>query len=225
MLKEKIKGIVKRSAILTKFITYLRTRITTYRYLRHNQMSLCFQGCIVRDIIGKHNQIEIKGGSKLDSLKIRIRGNNNSLVIEENCQFGSKCSIWIEGNDIKVKIGKNCTFTTLCHINAQEDNSIISLGEDCMLSNNIIIRTSDSHPIYDITSKKRINLPAPVMIGDHVWIAPNTKIMKGAVIPNNCIIGSDTTVSKCFEEPNCLIVGRPAKIVRKEVAWTREHLF
>ena len=94
-----------------------------------------------------------------------------------------------------------------------------------MFSNHIIVRTSDSHPIYDRITKERINKAESVKIGNHVWIAPNTKIMKGSIIPDGCIIGSDTTVSKPFDEKNALIVGRPARIIRRDVEWTREQLF
>lgn len=63
------------------------------------------------------------------------------------------------------------------------------------------------------------------VIGNHVWIAPNSKIMKGAVIADGCIVGSDTTVAKEFKQPNSLIVGRPARVVKSNVNWTREKLF
>lgn len=94
-----------------------------------------------------------------------------------------------------------------------------------MFSNHIIVRTSDSHPIYDKITNERINNALPIVIGNHVWIAPNTKIMKGAIIPNGCIIGSDTTISKQFLETDSLIVGRPARIVRQNIAWSREQIF
>lgn len=93
-----------------------------------------------------------------------------------------------------------------------------------MLSNHIIIRTSDSHPIYDVTTRKRLNSAKSVAIGEHVWIAPDTKIMKGAIIGNGCIVGSNTMVNKSFPD-NSLIVGMPAKIVKSNIYWTREKLF
>ncbi len=94
-----------------------------------------------------------------------------------------------------------------------------------MFSNHIIVRTSDSHPIFDLVSGERLNKPDSVTIGNHVWVAPNVKIMKGSVIPDGCIIGSDTTTSKAFYEKNVLIVGRPAHIIKKNINWTRDKLF
>lgn len=113
----------------------------------------------------------------------------------------------------------------MCHINAQEDGTSIIIGEDCMFSNNIIVRTSDSHPILDITTGERLNKADNIQIGNHVWVAPNTKIMKGSKIADGCIIGSDTTVSKEFNRPNCLIVGRPPKIIKDNVTWNRDKIF
>ncbi len=114
--------------------------------------------------------------------EVRIRGNNNTIIIHENCVIGDRCSFWLEGNNIKIEVGANITFTNTVHLCAQEDNSEIIIGDDGMFSNSIIIRTSDSHPIYEISTNKRINYSQNVHIGSHVWIAPNTKIMKGAVV-------------------------------------------
>lgn len=106
------------------------------------------------------------------------------------------------------------------HICAQEDNSTIHIGKDCMLSNNIIIRTSDSHPIYDKLTGSRINFSKNVFIGNHVWIAPNSKILKGANIGDGCIVSSNTMVSKSIND-NCLVVGMPSKVIKENISWNR----
>lgn len=130
----------------------------------------------------------------------------------------------MEGNHITIEIGcindLHAYGTFLC----SGGHSSIRIGEDCMFSNNIVVRTSDSHPIYDLNTRQRINPAKNVSIGRHVWIAPNTKIMKGAKIGNNAIIGSNTIITN--EIPcNCLAVGAPGKIVKTDVDWTREKLF
>lgn len=178
---------------------------------------------INQDVIGGDNKIEIKEAT-IGTLKIRMRGFNNRIIIGSNCRFGPECSLWIEGNNSLISIGNNTTMTMRVHLNCQEDSRKIILGEDCMLSNNIIIRTSDSHPIYDRVSKSRINPPKDIKIGNHVWIAPNSKVMKGAVIGDGAIIGSDTTITKTVEPYN-LVVGRPQRVVKTNVYWTREALF
>ncbi len=177
-----------------------------------------------KDIKGSGHKILINRGCYLNGVKIRIRGDNNSIVFGKGCCIGEGCSLWIEGNNSKIIIGENTTFTERCHLNAQEDSVSILIGGDCMFSNNVVVRTSDSHPIYDKNTNERVNFAKDVIIGNHVWIAPNTKIMKGAIIGDGCIIGSDTTVSKEIP-PDSMAVGRPAKIVKTNIRWTREKLF
>ena len=109
------------------------------------------------------------------------------------------------------------------HICAQEDKTMIDIGCDCMFSNNIIIRTSDSHPIFDNTGV-RINPAQNVKIGNHVWIAPESTVMKGVIVNDNAIIGSKSLVTKNVPESS-LVAGIPAKVIREEVYWTRESLF
>ena len=220
-----LKSVIRRNYYLNIFCSTLLLKWKQLRSLRSLDLKNDAQGHLSKDIIGQHNHISISRGCRLNNLHVRIRGNNNRIVIKENCRSGEGCSIWAEGNDIEIIIGEDCTFTMLCHFNAQENSTKITIGRDCMFSNNIIIRTSDSHPIFDLETNKRINGPQNVNIGEHVWIAPNTKIMKGSNIADGCIVGSDTTVSRIFDKTNCLIVGRPAKIVKEGVCWTREQLF
>ncbi len=109
------------------------------------------------------------------------------------------------------------------HLCVQENNMTIEIGDDCMFSNNIIVRTSDSHPIYN-EEEIRVNSPKSVKLGNHVWIAPQTTILKGVTIEENVIIGSKSLVTKDIEA-NCLCAGVPAKVIKKQIKWTREKLF
>lgn len=181
-------------------------------------------GHFKRYIKGKNNYIKIGKNSVLNNSLIRICGKNNKLIIGENCVFGPGCSFWLEGNDVEITIGSNTTCTRLCQFNAQEDNSIIEVGEDCMFANTINVRTSDSHPIFD-KNKVRINNAKNVKIGNHVWCCPDVKILKGVVIPDGTIIGSNSVVTKSVEKTNSLIVGIPAKTVKTDVFWSRDSLF
>lgn len=168
--------------------------------------------------------MEVGRNSHLTETSIHIVGNNNKIVFEDNCRVGINCSFWMEGNNITIIVGSGTTFTHSVHFCAQEDNTTIRVGQDCMFSNTITVRTSDSHPIYDLSSNKRINPARNVIIGNHVWIAPGSKIMKGAKIGDNSIIGSNTMITKEIPS-NCLAVGAPSKVVKTNVSWTREKIF
>ena len=101
-----------------------------------------------------------------------IHGDNNKIIIGKNVLIGSGCSLWIEGCNSVIEIGDDSTFTKNVHLCAQENSVSIKIGSDCMFSNSIIVRTSDSHPIYN-NEGNRTNPAKNVVIGNHVWIAPN----------------------------------------------------
>ena len=180
-------------------------------------------GTYTKTINGRNNRIFIGNGTIMMNPTFHIVGNNNSISIGENCHIGSGCSFWMEGNNIQIIIGSNTTFTQRNHLNAQEEGSSIRIGSNCMFSNHIIVRTSDSHPIFELGTGKRINPAKDITIENDVWIAPDTKIMKGAFIGEGSIIGSNTMVSKTIP-PHSLAVGMPAKVVRSNVRWTRDDV-
>ena len=62
---------------------------------------------------------------------------------------------------------------------------------------------------------------APIVIGNHVWISADCKVLKGVTVPNNCIIGTNSVVTKKFTEENCIIAGNPAGVLKREVNWIK----
>lgn len=77
-----------------------------------------------------------------------------------------------------------------------------------------MIRDSDNHDILRngyVKSK-------PIKIGNHVWIGLRAIILKGVTIGNDSIIGAGAVVTKDVP-PNCLVVGTPAKIIRRNINW------
>jgi len=51
-------------------------------------------------------------------------------------------------------------------------------------------------------------------IGDNVYIGPGVKMYGAISIPNNTVIGANSTVNKSFTEENTLIAGSPAKFIK-----------
>lgn len=182
------------------------------------------RGCakLCKDVVGKNNCVYIGEGSLIHKMELYVRGKDNTVEIGKSCIIGHNCSIRIEGNGCNVSIGDGTTMTRDIHICVQEDGMSITVGKDCMFSNNIIVRTSDSHPIYK--DGQRINPPAPIVIGNHVWIAPETTILKGVTVGDNCILASKSLLTKSVAE-SCLVAGLPAKVVKTGVNWTRESLY
>jgi acetyltransferase-like isoleucine patch superfamily enzyme len=92
-----------------------------------------------------------------------------------------------------------------------------------MLSGGIKIYTTDGHSIIDMASGSRINSAEKVVIGDHVWIGADVKILKGVNIGSNSIIASSAVVTRDVPS-NSVVAGIPAKVIMHGVNWQRERL-
>lgn len=175
-------------------------------------------------LLGINNTITIGSNCYINFPEVIMSGENNSIIIGDRCHIGPNCSFRLEGRNLCINIENGCSFNSSVHFCAQEENVCIHVGSDCMFSSNISIRTSDSHPIIDSISGQRINPPGCVTIDNHVWVAPDSKIMKGVHIGSGSIIGSDAVVTKSVPM-NCMVAGVPAKIVKTDVSWCREAAF
>lgn len=172
------------------------------------------------DIIGNNNKIEIMKRVLLSDLNIYIRGNNHQLKIEENCIVRGG-GFWFEDSSCEITIGKNTTIES-AHLAVTEIKTIINIGEDCMFSNGIELRTGDSHAIIDIEKNLKINDAQNIIIGNHVWIGSNSKILKGVNIGHNAIVGTGSIVTKNIPS-NSVSVGIPAKVVKTNIDWIRDR--
>jgi serine O-acetyltransferase len=92
---------------------------------------------------------------------------------------------------------------TIYHHGSIVVNSACRIGRNCCISNNVNIGANGG------------SIKAPC-IGDNVYIGPGAVIFGDIRIADNCYIGANSVVCKSVEEPNSVVVGCPAKIIRKE---------
>ncbi|MDO6739089.1 hypothetical protein [Wenyingzhuangia sp. 2_MG-2023] len=189
------------------------------------------------------NNIKLEG-SFLKKTKFNIKGHNNTVIIGEKARL-TNCEIVIIGNNCKIEIGTGSTIISNTVLWCQDDNStinigndftmegghiastegeLIRIGNDCMFSGEIEIRNGDSHSMVDNLTKQRLNHAKPVFIGNHVWLTANVKVLKGASIPSNSIIGNSSIVSKKLCCENAVYAGIPCKIVKENMNWDRQKL-
>ncbi|WP_249979312.1 acyltransferase [Vreelandella olivaria] len=148
---------------------------------------------------------------------ITIQGDENKVFIGDDSVIRAR--ILIKGHNQRVFFGQNTTIQS-CYILCQESCNI-EIGDWCMFSRDIEIRTTDAHSVVDVKTRERINKPASVKIGNHVWVGVGSLISKGTIIPDDSIVGAYSFVNKEFVDENVLIAGAPAKIVRYGVTWNR----
>lgn len=166
--------------------------------------------------IDKKNQIIIKGKVKIRNCKIKIRGQENLLEINENTNLNG-VNIEIRGENCRILIGRGTIIGKNTYISAREKNIFISIGKNCMLSRNINIMSSDGHPLYQ--DGVRINPAESIKIEDNIWIADNVTILKGSYISSGSVIGINSLVTKKFKNKNIIIGGNPAKEIKTNIIW------
>jgi acetyltransferase-like isoleucine patch superfamily enzyme len=162
------------------------------------------------------NQISFGSGVVLRSVKIVFKARNSKLIIGDDVKLTGHILFIGEGRTLT--IGDR---TTAQGVNILCRGADVTIGADCMLSREIEVRPTDVHKIFDRTTGERLNPPAPTVIGQGVWIAARAFISKGARIPDGSIVGASSFVNRAFDEPNVIIAGTPAKVVRTNVRWER----
>ena len=131
--------------------------------------------------------------STLSSVQICISGSNNVIHLGER-NFLSNCVFCIEDDNNEIKTGSHVYIYKNTEISAIESTKI-RIGNDCLFSAFILIRTGDSHAIIDKSTNQRTNPSRDISIADKVWIGIDSKILKGANIGTECIIGSGSIVT------------------------------
>lgn len=149
---------------------------------------------------------------------------------EATLRVGKDCVIRANTMDIRDKtncfIGNNVT-TGENFIISVSDYTSLQIGDDCMFSHEVAIYTNDGHGIFDVVSGENINSTSEenasrkVVIGSHVWIGFRSMILYKTVIGNGSIIGAYSLVKDRFPN-NCIAAGIPAKVIRRDVSWSRE---
>jgi acetyltransferase-like isoleucine patch superfamily enzyme len=178
---------------------------------------------------------------RLDGLTVEIRGNNNFIKLHCPINFDTGTRIRILNDNVKVEIGPTPFFnmSLLCSlgdgqilrikkntvmVNVSiflEGNTGLYIGEDCLFSDGpVFIRPCDGHSILDVETGEVVNAPlAPIVIGNHCWIGNSCKLIRGAKLPNNTIVGMGALVNKAFEEEYTVLAGIPAKIIKRGRKW------
>lgn len=215
-IKSRVKDLSRKNWFFYKLVTFARGF-----YGRMGGAKMSIRGCVRlhKNVQGKNNSIACGEGCLIDHLSIRISGDNNIITIGKNCTIQKGCNFWIVGNNCSIVIGDEARLGANCAIEVQEDNQSITIGEDNLWSHNIRLRNNDSHYIYNAETGERTNLPKPITIGNHVWIAAFATILKGVNIGDGSVIGTHALVTKSMPK-NVVAGGIPAKILQENIEWS-----
>lgn len=200
------------------------TQLSDYSDAEGN--SIAFSGSVETGVKitfrGRNNRVIVHEPVKLGRLDVVFDCDNGMLEIGSSkgvAAFSGKLRV---GQDATIQIGRNTSTTNPVVISAVE-GATVTLGEDVMIASNVQIRSDDGHPIFDVTSGKRVNPARSIAIGSHVWLAGGAAVLGGTTIGNGSVMGLNA-VAKGRYPNNCVIAGVPARVIRRDIAWERPHL-
>lgn len=171
-------------------------------------------------ISGHNNKIFISPSAIVNGVFL-LESSNSEITIQENVRFSGKIFEKGEGSN-RVVIGRKTTIGGISIICSEGTD--VTIGSDCMISFDVEMRTTDSHGIFDMESKRRINFAEGIQVADNVWIAAHAKLLKGSKIPEGSVVGFSSVVTKSFDQENVILAGNPARIVKSNIYWERKLL-
>lgn len=102
----------------------------------------------------------------------------------------------------RVFINSGCCF---------QDQGGIEIGDDVLIGHQTVIATLN----HDLDPAKRANMfPAPVKIGNKVWIGAHATILPGVTVGDGAVIAAGAVVTKNVPA-GAVVAGVPAKIIKK----------
>lgn len=124
---------------------------------------------------------------------------------------GSGLKIWGRcyiKNPQNIKLGKNVSINDGAYLNGLGG---IEVGDDVSISAAAVIVSTSLNP-DDLISSKHVN--KIIKIGRNVQVGAGAIILPGVEIGSNVMIGAGTVVTKNVES-NCIVVGNPARLLRR----------
>ena len=92
----------------------------------------------------------------------------------------------------------------------------ITMGDGILISRDVLIYDADHHPILN-EKGEQINLPRPVVIGNHVWIGLKCTLLRGSRIGDGAVIAANSLVGGKIKA-GTMASGNPARSY-SEIIW------
>jgi acetyltransferase-like isoleucine patch superfamily enzyme len=139
-----------------------------------------------------------------NGLVLRSAFSSNTIGLKQRCYLSV-------GRSGRLEIGSECGFSGAV-VNAENS---VTIGDRVMLGANVTVADSDRHPL-DPRERYLGNggATAPIVIESDVWVGMNSVVLKGVRIGSGSVVGANSVVVEDVP-PGVIVVGSPAKVVRK----------
>ncbi len=172
--------------------TYIKAGSDAHRYMHEmSQRALTFTA----EINGKYHEPE-----ELRRLFFELIGQKEDETFGLFPPFSTDYGL-------NITLGKRVFINSGCCF---QDQGGIEIGDDCLIGQQVVIATLN----HDLDPARRGNMfPAPVKIGNKVWIGAHATILPGVTIGDGAVVGAGAVVTKDVPE-NAIVAGVPAKIIK-----------
>ena len=129
------------------------------------------------------------------------------------CRIGRGCRVDV-GENARLSIGSDSFINDHCKVVAQHN---IEIGRGCAIGWGCEIVDDNFHDIW--FEEERLPRHGKIIIGDKVWLGSNVTVLRGSKVSDGSVVASGAIVTRVFDEPNCLIAGVPAKVIKRNIRW------
>jgi acetyltransferase-like isoleucine patch superfamily enzyme len=106
-----------------------------------------------------------------------------------------------------ITVGKNVFINSCCCF---QDQGGIMIGDDALIGQRVTLATLN----HGIQPSDRVSLyPAPITIGNKVWLGAGAVVLPGVSIGDNAVIAAGAVVTKDVSA-NTVVGGVPAKVIK-----------
>jgi maltose O-acetyltransferase len=143
------------------------------------------------------------------------------VVLGERVQFGWRaspqfysgyCHVEVSRPHATVEVGDRTEFNN--NLMIKSEGAGIRIGRDCLFGAGVEIFDSDFHDLRPGHRRNGQPKMAPVDIGDNVFAGMGVRILKGATIGSDAVIGAGAVVAKPIP-PGTIAAGNPARVIRE----------
>ncbi|MDE5943370.1 MAG: sugar O-acetyltransferase [Clostridia bacterium] len=151
--------------------------------------------------------------------KLTVKINNEYHTREELCKLFSELTGRCVDESFTLfppfytDYGKNITVGKNVFVNSGccfQDQGGIEIGDNVLIGQQVVMATLN----HDLKPEARANMsPAPIKIGNNVWIGAHTTILSGVTVGNGAVIAAGAVVTKDVPD-NVVVAGVAAKIIK-----------
>jgi len=147
--------------------------------------------------------------------EISVWNNLGTVILKGFVNLGVGTKIYV-GKGAELSLGNNFEITANSAIICEKK---IEFGDDCLISWDVQIMDTDAHSVISSDTGVQKNMSRPIRIGNHVWVGLGVLILKGAEVPNNCVIAARSVIRSIYTEENAIIKSVFANKIIHNINW------